>query len=156
MAKDTGRSLRGGTIRSRHSRWAVVSPSFASSMALRVKAFASPSSSFSAATVALPRLPSGLPRVSRLKRPPSRFCRVNSWLLLRHTPYTRFPPHLACVVMLYYSTLTPKSARTAFYLSPLWEPLLAAAAISGRQEGKRLLPTVSTPNLRQCGCPRPS
>jgi hypothetical protein len=76
--KDTGRSLRGGTIRSRQSRRAVVSPSFASSMALRVKAFASPSSSFSAATVALPRLPRGL---SRLKRPPSRFWRVNSRLL---------------------------------------------------------------------------
>jgi hypothetical protein len=50
--KRTGRSLRGGRIRSMHSRRATGSPTMASSMVFRVSASASPSRRASAATVA--------------------------------------------------------------------------------------------------------
>src|SRR5258705_9534401 len=61
ILKRTGRSRRGGIIRSRHKRRAVPSPASAISTALRVSASASPSSSASAATVALCRAPIGRP-----------------------------------------------------------------------------------------------
>jgi hypothetical protein len=60
-ANDSGRSLRGGTRRSRHSLSAVTSPASAISTALRVSASASPSSSASAASVARLRTPFGFP-----------------------------------------------------------------------------------------------
>jgi tetratricopeptide (TPR) repeat protein len=60
-SKSTGRSFRGGAIRSRHSRSAVRSPSFASSIALRVMVSASPSSSASTASVVLFRVPLSFP-----------------------------------------------------------------------------------------------
>ena len=52
-SKLMGRSRRGGNIRSRHKRIAVLSPASAISTAFRVSASASPSSSISATTVAL-------------------------------------------------------------------------------------------------------
>src|SRR5262249_15888532 len=57
----TGRSFRGGAIRSRHSRSAARSPSFASSIALRVMVAASPSSRASTASVVLLRVPLSFP-----------------------------------------------------------------------------------------------
>ena len=59
--KLTGRSRRGGKIRSRHSRIAVLSPASAISTTFRVSASASPSSSASAASVVRWRAPLGLP-----------------------------------------------------------------------------------------------
>ncbi len=60
-ANVTGRSLLGGRMRSMQRRNATVSPAKARSMALRVKALASPSSRFSAAMAVLPRAPAGRP-----------------------------------------------------------------------------------------------
>jgi len=57
----TWRSLRGGAIRSRHSRIAAMSPPFASSIAFRISSSASPSSNASSASVARLRRPLGLP-----------------------------------------------------------------------------------------------
>src|ERR1700720_225050 len=54
-------TLRGGRSRSRQRRSAVVSPSFARSIAFRVSTSASPSSSASTASVVLLRAPRGLP-----------------------------------------------------------------------------------------------
>jgi hypothetical protein len=71
-SKSTGRSFRGGAIRSRHSRSAVRSPSFASSIALRVMVSASPSSSASTASFGLVpcsfKLSCGIAALSGLKR----------------------------------------------------------------------------------------
>src|SRR5262249_24381968 len=60
-SNSTGRSFRGGAIRSRHSRSAARSPSFASSIALRVMVSASPSSRASTASVVLLRVPLSFP-----------------------------------------------------------------------------------------------
>lgn len=60
--KLTRRSRRGGKMRSRHRRNAVLSPESASSIALRVSLSASPSSNASAASVVRWRAPWGLPR----------------------------------------------------------------------------------------------
>ena len=83
----TVRSLRGGATRSRHSRRAVVSPFSATSMHLRVSASASPSSSFSAASVALLRAPLGRPGLPSSKGRP----RV-AFAFLRIEPHTDTPP----------------------------------------------------------------
>jgi hypothetical protein len=60
-SKSTGRSFRGGAILSRHTRKAAKSPALASSIALRVKVSASPSSRASTASVVLFLDPLGFP-----------------------------------------------------------------------------------------------
>jgi hypothetical protein len=88
----TGRPLLGGNRRSRQSRRAVLSPSKALSISLRVIALASPSRSASARTVALLRaplgLPFGLPLLPRSNGQPRCFAAVfSAWLnaLMRTT-----------------------------------------------------------------------
>src|SRR5262245_9833705 len=56
-SKVTGRSRLGGTSRSRHSRSAVASPSFAAAIAVLVMASASPSNNASTASVVWLREP---------------------------------------------------------------------------------------------------
>src|SRR5215204_4346330 len=65
-------------MRSRQRRRATRSPAFASSMALRVRASASPSSRASIANVVLWRAPFGLPGLPGLKRLPRRWAASSS------------------------------------------------------------------------------
>ena len=83
-SSETGRSFIGGTMRSIHSRSAVVSPANAISMHFRVNASASPSRSTCAARVALLRAPLGRPELPFSKGRPRVFPAFLRRLVMAH------------------------------------------------------------------------